>query len=266
MKTNALIAFTTEEKNVIIRQFFPEGTSEAEQRFCMNVATSLGLNPILKEIYFVKRSSKVSNVWIDKIEPLVGRDAFLKIAHSSGKFAGMETTTELKPTYKLVNGEWEEKKDLVATCKVYRTDTDRPFIVEVAYNEYVQKTKEGVTTKFWKEKGPTMLKKVAESQALRKAFSISGVYAEDELPIIEVEEVKATPRGIKEQKVGLNAPENTISDIEIGDTVTIGDSKELHIVGKGGGQEIVIEGKDLEDMKASLKEEPKQTIIDIDEE
>jgi len=241
MKTNALIEFTTEEKNVIIRQFFPQGTTEAEQRFCMNVATSLGLNPILKEIYFVKRSSKVNNAWIDKIEPLVGRDAFLKIAHNSGKFAGMETTTELKPTYKLVNGEWEEKKDLVATCKVYRTDTDRPFVVEVAYNEYAQKTREGELTKFWKEKGPTMLKKVAESQALRKAFSISGVYAEDELPTIEVETTeKAAPKGMKEQKVGIEAP------------------KEPEEEALKGTEDV------LTDMKASL-EEPEQTYIDIEE-
>jgi|GEM_PF-2800917 len=36
-------------------------------------------------------------------------------------------------------------------------------------------------TKFWREKPETMLKKVAESQALRKAFDISGLYSVDEV-------------------------------------------------------------------------------------
>ena len=56
-----------------------------------------------------------------------------------------------------------------------------PFIVEVAYSEYVQTTSRGDITKFWKEKPKTMIKKVAESQALRKAFDITGLYSKDEI-------------------------------------------------------------------------------------
>ena len=78
-------------------------------------------------------------------------------------------------------GEWKELSDLTATAIVYRTDTDKPFTATVGYREYVATTKQGEPTKFWKEKPETMLKKVAESQALRKAFNVSGLYIEEEI-------------------------------------------------------------------------------------
>lgn len=180
-----------EEKQIIRKQFFPPNATDIEMKYCMSVAEKFNLNPILKQIFFIARRSKGENgAWIDKIEPLAGRDSFLTLAHRSGKFAGIETTTEVKPTAKLINGEWEQKNDLTATCKVYRSDMDRPVIVEVAYSEYVQKTSAGEITKFWKEKPETMLKKVAESQALRKAFDITGLYAEEEIKVDEPKEIE----------------------------------------------------------------------------
>jgi len=57
------------------------------------------------------------------------------------------------------------------------------FMAEVRYSEYVQTKKDGEPTKFWASKPNTMIKKVAESQALRTAFNISGVYAPEELGV-----------------------------------------------------------------------------------
>ena len=189
---------TNEEKQIIRKQFFPANASDIEMKYCMSVAEKFNLNPILKQIFFVPRKAKVNNQWIEKIEPLAGRDSFLTLAHRSGKFNGIETIAEIKPSAKFLNGEWEEKNDLVAISKVYRKDMDRPIVVEVAYSEYVQKTRNGEITKFWKEKPETMLKKVAESQALRKAFDITGLYAEEE--ISEVKGDRASNEEIKEQK------------------------------------------------------------------
>jgi len=181
-----------EEKNIIRKQFFPPNATDIEMKYCMSVAEKFNLNPILKQIFFIARKAKVDNVWIEKIEPLAGRDSFLTLAHRSGKFAGIETTTEIKPTAKLINGEWEQKSDLTAMCKVYRSDMERPVIVEVSYSEYVQKTSAGEITKFWKEKPETMLKKVAESQALRKAFDITGLYAEEEIREVQADNVRSS--------------------------------------------------------------------------
>lgn len=79
------------------------------------------------------------------------------------------------------NGKWVVKPELVAECTVWRRDSSKPFTGQVAYSEYCQKTADGKPTKFWAEKPETMLKKVAESQVLRKAFNIHGVFSPEEM-------------------------------------------------------------------------------------
>jgi len=175
-----LISFSNEDMNIIKTQFFPQNATQSDIDYCMGVAKSLGLNPITKEIWFIERKAQVNGQWVSKIEPMAGRDSYIKVAHRSGDFGGIESVSELKEVPTLINGNWETKKDLIATAKVYKRGIDKPFIAEVNYNEYVQRTKDGKPTKFWNEKPHTMLKKVAESQALRKAFNITGIYDEAE--------------------------------------------------------------------------------------
>jgi len=175
------IDFDKEQMAVIETQFFPSGASKAEQAYCFSVARELNLNPITKEIFFVNRRQKFGDKWVTKVEPMVGRDGCLSIAHRTKQFAGIETTTGIREVPQLENGQWGFKHQLVAECTVWRKDSPKPFTVQVAYNEYCQKTAEGNPTKFWAEKPETMLKKVAESQALRKAFNIHGVYSPEEM-------------------------------------------------------------------------------------
>ena len=170
-----------DEKKIIKAQFFPPNATDMDMIYCMKVAETFNLNPILKQIYFVERVTNINGQRISKIEPLAGRDSFLTLAHRSGKFAGIESECAIKQKAVLQDGEWINKNELVATARVYRTDNERPFCAEVSYGEYVQRTGKGEITKFWREKPETMLKKVAESQALRKAFDISGLYSVDEV-------------------------------------------------------------------------------------
>lgn len=181
--SNALVKmdFDKEQMAVIESQFFPSGASKAEQQYCFSVARELCLNPITKEIFFVKRRQKIGDTWINKVEPMVGRDGFLAIAHRTNQFAGIETSVSIRDVPQLENSQWVFRKQLVAECMVWRKDSSKPFTAQVAYNEYCQKTNEGAPTKFWAEKPETMLKKVAESQALRKAFNICGVYSPEEM-------------------------------------------------------------------------------------
>ena len=177
----AKIDFDKEQMAVIEAQLFPAGTTKAEQSYCLSVARELCLNPITKEIFFVSRRQKINDKWVTKIEPMVGRDGFLSIAHRTNQFAGIETTAGIREVPQLENGQWGLKPQLVTECTVWRKDSSKPFTAQVTYNEYCQNNSEGNPTKFWLEKPETMLKKVAESQALRKAFNIHGVYCPEEL-------------------------------------------------------------------------------------
>ena len=177
---------SNEEKSVIDRQFFPQGASVDDKRFCMQVAEQLNLNPLLKQIYFVPRKTNIGTQqnpnWVEKVEPIAGRDSYLTLAHRTGQFEGIESYVKIEqcPTLNSA-GKWTLEDDLVAYATVYKKGHTKPFIVSVRYTEYVQKTSKGEITKFWKDKPETMLKKVAESQVLRKAFNITGLYDESEL-------------------------------------------------------------------------------------
>lgn len=126
-----------------------------------------------------------------------------------------------------MNNQWQYTQDLVAICEVYKTVSDKPFIVEVAYSEYVQLNKEKEPTTFWASKPDTMLKKVAESQALRKAFNVSGLYSAEEMGvgitedeiIIDTEAVQNTTIPDEENAISLEYLTNAVKalglDIEI---------------------------------------------------
>ena len=193
-----------EDKIIIRKQFFPENASHEDMKYCMGVAKAFNLNPILKQIYFVGRKSNTGTydkpVWREKIEPLAGRDSFLTLAHRSGKFNGIESSVNITQVPMLNGAKWEIRDELVATCKVFVKGFDNPFIVEVNYSEYVQKTNAGKVTKFWLEKPQTMLKKVAESQCLRKAFNITGLYDESEIrnDSVELKENKQEQKQIND--------------------------------------------------------------------
>ncbi|TBR80926.1 phage recombination protein Bet [Campylobacter novaezeelandiae] len=180
-------SFTQEKIELIKKHFFPVNAKTVEMEYCLNIANKYNLDPFLKQIFFVPRRAQVEingrKEWVNKIDPLVGRDGFLAIAHKTGKFGGIRSYSEIKQFPKLNNGRWEYSQDLVAVCEVYRTDSDKPFVVEVAYSEYAQKKSSGETTSFWADKPDTMLKKVAESQALRKAFNVSGLYSAEEMGV-----------------------------------------------------------------------------------
>lgn len=179
--TNEPKWLTQETKELIRKQFFPAGASDLEMQYCMSVAKDLDLNPILKQIFFVSARLQVNGKWIERVEPRAGRDSFLSIAHRSGKFNGIKSYTEIREVPRLTNDGWKTQKELVAVAEVRNKDLADPVIVEVNYNEYIQRKMDGSLTKFWREKPNTMLKKVAESQALRKAFDIRGIFAEEEI-------------------------------------------------------------------------------------
>jgi phage recombination protein Bet len=228
-----------ENKKIIMKQFFPPSTSAIEMQYCISVAKTFNLNPILKQIFFVPRKSNVNGQWVEKVEPLCGRDSFLTLAHRSKKFIGLESTSDIEETPKLDNGKWIIENDLVATATAWRKDCEKPFVVKVKYSEYVQKKKDGTPTKFWLEKPTTMLKKVAESQVLRKAFDITGLFAE--------EEIDTTPSQ-KEICNDTTLNLNNIVKEKIGASNEVKQEEKLEIDNQEIVTEVIAEDKDIVDL------------------
>ena len=141
--------------------------TQAEVTQFIEIAQGFGLNPFKREIY----ASKYGN----NFSVIVGYETYIKRAERSGRLAGWNVTTDGK----LDDG------SLRAIITIHRNDFTHPFVHEVFYSEYVQRTKEGRPTKFWADKPYTMIKKVAMAQGFRLCFSdeLGGMpYTADELP------------------------------------------------------------------------------------
>ncbi len=140
----------------LIRDMCARDCTDNEFLLLMQLAKTYQLDPFAKQIWAVKYGNNPAAIFC-------GRDGFLAIAHRSGKFDGMESGTR------------KDGDDLVGWCKVYRKDMSRPFEVEVSLSEY------STGKNLWQTKPKTMIVKVAESHALRRAFGISGLYAPEEI-------------------------------------------------------------------------------------
>lgn len=173
VKQDNNVAKYTDKQIQLIHDTYAKNTTKEEFELYMYTAGKFQLDPLLKQIWCVKYQNQPAMIY-------AGRDGFLEIAHRSGQFNGLESGM---------------KDDITAYAKVYRKDMQYPFYVEVALSEY------STGMALWKSKPKTMLTKVAESQALRRAFSISGVYGEEEMGQWELQAQGITFEPVKAQAI-----------------------------------------------------------------
>ena len=131
------------------------------------VANQYQLNPFTKEIYaFPNRGGMV---------PIVSIDGWARVINSQPALDGVE----------FVEGFDEQGLLKSATCKIYRKDRSHPTVV----TEYLIECRR--QTEPWKQWPARMLRHKAFIQCARIAFSLSGIYDQDEAERI----VEATPPG-----------------------------------------------------------------------
>ncbi len=140
--------------------------TEGEKNTYIQIAKAFGLNPFKREIHVSKYGENMSII--------TGYEVYIKRAERTGMLDGWSAST----TGSVATG------DLKAIVTIHRKDRSHPFVWEALYEECVQKTGQGVVTKFW-QKAAFMTKKVAISQGFRLCFSdeLAGMpYTSDEMP------------------------------------------------------------------------------------
>jgi phage recombination protein Bet len=163
--------FTEQQQKMILTSFL-NGAPPAEATVLLELARIRRLNPITRQIHFVKRwdSQKKMEIWAAQ----VGIDGFRAIAERTGLYDGQD-----EPEF-----EYDDKKQLkLCRVKVWRKDWGRASVGVAHFSEYVQLTKEGGPNVMWRTKPHIMLAKCAEALAFRKAFpdDTSGLYAPEEI-------------------------------------------------------------------------------------
>ena len=211
------IEFTPEQVKLIKSQIAPN-TTDDELNLFLYQCQRTGLDPLTRQIYCMKRYAGGQQ----RMTIQTSIDGFRVIAERSGDYGGQdEPIFETNAAGTLV---------VKATVKVYKFRGDVRYCaaVGVAYwDEYYPGDSQGF---MWKKMPHTMLSKVAEALALRKAYpqDLSGLYTNDEMnqadkqndsvnqdtkPTVEISPVKEFPASA-EQMIWIESLMQTTSASE----------------------------------------------------
>lgn len=150
------------EKIDLIKAKIAPDCTDSEFELLMYMANTYGLDPLLRQIWAVKRNANTPALIF------AGRDGMLAIAHRSGHFDGMQSGV-------VYEGTGKDRKPVSAWCEIWRNDMTHSFKTDVPFSEY------NTGYSVWKTNPSAMILKVAEAVCLRKAFSVSGLYAPEEI-------------------------------------------------------------------------------------
>jgi phage recombination protein Bet len=161
------------EEIQIIRDHIARGATDAELKYFLYIARLRGLNPILKEIYWVRRHmrDRETGKWINSDAIMIGIDGARKIAERSGRVDGIDVAITHDETGQIEYG--------VAT--LWLKGSTHPYIARAKFSEY-EPHGEGASP-MWKTMPEVMIKKVAEMLVYRMAFAaeLGGLYIREEM-------------------------------------------------------------------------------------
>lgn len=193
-----------------IKQLFAPKLSSMEFTMFVEMGKATGLNPFLREIWAVKYDER------NPAQIFIGRDGYRKMAqrHPMYDYHTADAVYS-NDEFSVADGDVIHKYNLKdrghligGYCVVRRKGSSRPAYVFVELKEY------STGKSLWGDKGKpaTMIKKVAEAQALKMAFQelFSGMYNEFEQFEPQASEPSKRPgkgvQGLKEH-LGIVKPE-----------------------------------------------------------
>lgn len=174
-----------------IRKTVASEANDQEFQMFIAMAAAAKLNPLKREIWFIKTKGyqKKDGTEVEgKAQIITGINGFYAIANSHKEFDGMESDIV----------EDEKGNILYAWAKVWRKDRKYPSTGKAKFSEYckpaeVKQNGKGESYQVqgvWQKFPSAMILKVAEAQAIRKAFiqQAGGIYLQEEFDNTQQEE------------------------------------------------------------------------------
>lgn len=175
-----LISFTQKEVETIKRTVASDANND-ELRMFLHIAKNYGLDPFNKEIFFWKIKGKPTI--------MTSRDGYLKIADRHEEYNGLVSDVvrkndKFKRKAQGIDHEYGTNRgDIIgAYALVYRKDREYPIYVFSPFQEYF------AGTRVWTQYPSAMILKVAESMALKRAFTVSGLVTAEEMDVQRLNE------------------------------------------------------------------------------
>lgn len=167
------LGFTSEQVE-LVRTSSAKDATDDELKLFLFIAQRTGLDPLTKQIHFVKRKTRQSDGSFKSIMTVqTGIDGYRAIAERTGQLAGIDD-----PVYDTEDANAPNK----ATVTVYKMVNNQrcPFTATARWKEYYPGETHGF---MWLKMPYLMLGKCAEALALRKAFpnDLSGIYTNEEM-------------------------------------------------------------------------------------
>ena len=160
-----------------IRRTVADGASDAELKMFLHLSGTYGLDPFARDIWFIKAGGK----------PIImtSRDGYLKIANRNSHFLGLDgDVVYSRDHFRRVNGNIEHvygfdengnRGNPIGAYAIVKRDDREPLYCWAPWGDY----NKGNGT--WRQYKHAMILKVAETMALKRAFSISGMVTQEEL-------------------------------------------------------------------------------------
>jgi phage recombination protein Bet len=196
-RSKELISFTQKEVETIKRTVASDANTD-ELRMFLHIAKTYGLDPFNKEIFFWKIKGKPTI--------MTSRDGYLKIADRHEEYNGLVSDVvrendKFRRKAQGIDHEYGTNRgDIIgAYALVYRKDREYPVYVFAPFQEYF------AGTRVWTQYPSAMILKVAESMALKRAFTVSGLVTAEEMDVQRLNEKdKKNPRrpySMKKKKI-----------------------------------------------------------------
>ena len=215
---NTMDIWTNETKLKEIRKLVSPSAplTDIEFSYLVELGRATNLNPFMREIWAVKyKEGSPASIFL-------GRDGYRKAAQRQPDYEYHQVNAVYsKDDFKISNDEiqhsygFANRGDLMgAYCIVKRKGSSKYTYVMVTMSEY------NANQSLWKSKPETMIKKVAEAQALRQAFQevLAGTYSDVEIPQEEKRNLRII--GDTQTEKLNNLLSDNVVDMETGEVMT----------------------------------------------
>ena len=166
----------------VIKNTVAKDSTDEELYMFMQIASMYGLNPFMKEIWFVK--NKDGSFMI-----MTSRDGYLTIAKQNPKFSKCQSMAvyenddfEVEMTMGEVTNithkfKQTERGKLIGAYAVLKTTDHNNLMCYVPYKEYAK------NTPVWRSYPSAMIRKVAENDVLKRFADINGIQTVEDAPV-----------------------------------------------------------------------------------
>lgn len=219
----------------LIRSAAAPTSTDDEFRTLLYLSKEYNLDPLKKEIYFIKYGGKSTII--------TSRDGYLKIANLHDKFDGLESDVvyqgdkltkrddgSLLIEYGEHHFSFDKSKLSGAFCNVFRKDRSKAITIFVSIKDYYKKG-----APIWDQYINAMILKVAESMALKRAFVISGLVTREEIEkeefdVHNIQNIQNIQSSQSAQIIDSNTEHNSYNNSSINSSNNISNSSNLNIL------------------------------------